>query len=430
MSTVPCAAIVDPFASGVLFAPELARRGWGAVAVHGNPAVAAHIRATARRGDFLAAVEHEGDIERTAGWLRSHGVALVLAGCETGVNLADALAETLGLPGNGTAMSAARRHKYLMAEAAGAWGVRVPRQRCSGELGELLAWVDRGPGYPVVAKPPHSLASESVRPCRAPAQLAAACAAILGRRNQCGLLNEEVLVQELVDGTQYAVDTVSRDGRHLLAGVWRYHRPPRRGLIDWHDEESGLAAYAAIGSDGKRMVAGGEPVAQRLFAFVEEVLDALAIRNGPAHCEVLVAADGPVLVEIGARMHGGTRTPVISRFCTGSSQLDRTLEAFLEPARFEGGAEQPYTLSQHGAMAYLTPWRVGTFGGFRRFGEVAALPSFHEAFELLRPGDPVTGAVGLVSLIHPDPAVVDRDVERIYELERQGLYELAEVAVG
>ena len=80
-------------------------------------------------------------------------------------------------------------------------------------------------------------------------------------------------------------------------------------------------------------------------------------------------------------------------------------------------------------MVYLTPWRLGTFGGFRRLGEVAALPSFQEAFELLAPGDPVTGVVGLVSLVHADRGTLERDVERVYELERDGLYALAEAAV-
>jgi biotin carboxylase len=422
--------VIDPFASGVLFAPELARRGWATVAVYANPDVAPHIRATARPGDFREVVAHGGDVARTAERLRAHGVSLVLAGCETGVNLADELAEALGLRGNGTALSPSRRHKLLMTETARAGGARVPRQRCSSSLPELLAWVESGPGWPVVAKPPHSLASESVRPCTSPAQLRRAFAAILGRRNQCGLINDEVLVQELIDGTQYAVDTVSRDGEHLLAGVWRYHRPRERELLDWEDEESGLRAYAAIGSDGKRMVGGDEEVAQELFAFVRGVLGSLAIRHGPAHCEVMMTAEGPTLVEIGARMHGGTRTPLISRACTGSSQLDRTLEACLEPERFARARSHPYTLRRHGAMVYLTPWRLGTFAGFRRMGEVVGLASFREAFDLLRHGDPVTGVVGLIRLLHADSETLERDVERVYELERDGLYQLEGVAVG
>ena len=430
MTVLCCAAVVDPFSSGALYPAELARRGCAAVAVHSSRHVASHIRATARPRDFLEVIEHDGDLERTLRRLRARDVAFVLAGCETGVELADTLAEALGLPGNGTARSRARRHKPLMAEAACRAGARVPRQRASSDVADLLAWVESGPGWPVVAKPPHSLASESVRPCTGPAQLRRAFAAIHGRRNQTGLVNDEVLVQELIDGTQYAIDTVSRDGAHLLAGVWRYHRPARRELLDWSDEESGHAAYAAIGSDGKRILGGDEEVAGRLFDFVSIVLDALAIRHGPAHCEVMTTPQGPVLLEIGARLHGGTRTPLISRACTGSSQIDRAVEALFEPDRFAEARRRPYALRRHGAMVYLTPWRHGSFGGFRRLDEVQALPSFQEAFELLRPGDPVTGVVGLVSLVHGDRATLERDVERVYALEREGLYELVGVPVG
>ena len=49
-------------------------------------------------------------------------LAAVLAGTETGVELADQLSETLGLRSNGTKLSEERRNKYAMGEAVRAAG--------------------------------------------------------------------------------------------------------------------------------------------------------------------------------------------------------------------------------------------------------------------------------------------------------------------
>ena len=49
------------------------------------------------------------------------------------------------------------------------------------------------------------------------------------------------------------------------------------------------------------------------------MLDALGIRFGPAHTEVMLTATGPVLVESGARMHGSVPDEIVDR-CTPSTR--------------------------------------------------------------------------------------------------------------
>jgi biotin carboxylase len=361
----------------------------------------------------MAVGVHQGDLAATAEWLRQCRVSQVLAGCETGVLLADALSATLRLPGNGLALSRARRDKTLMARAAESRGVSTPRQTTAADVGNLLAWIDGHGAYPVVVKPPHSLDSDGVVACESAAEVRAAAAALFGRRNQAGLINETVIVQELLRGDQYAVDTVSRDGRHLLAGIWRYSRPESR---------PGRPNYSQIGSDGKRMVSATQDRSEKLFAAACRVLDALEIDNGPAHCELMWTDDRPLLIEIGARLHGGEKTPVISRLCTGSSQLDRWIEALVEPRRFDEALDQPYPLRQHGAMVYLMPWRTGHLRGYGRLRDVARLPSFVELFNLAPPGPFNRRVAGLVLLVHPLAEVLEKDVAAIRAWERDGFY--------
>ncbi len=70
-----------------------------------------------RPSDFCATLQYRGESEQAVKEIQQFGVAAVVAGSETGVLLADALASRLDLPRNGMRRSAARRDKYLMSEA-------------------------------------------------------------------------------------------------------------------------------------------------------------------------------------------------------------------------------------------------------------------------------------------------------------------------
>ena len=42
-------------------------------------------------------------------------------------------------------------------------------------------------------------------------------------------MSNAVLVQEWIEGVEYAVDTVSRDGEHKVTAMWRYDKRPVNG---------------------------------------------------------------------------------------------------------------------------------------------------------------------------------------------------------
>lgn len=434
--TPPVVAVVDPYDAGYLLAEEFKRRGIACVGVASSEDVDPEISAKCDANTLSAVVPHRGSLEDTVAALRRHDVHAVLAGCETGVSLADALSERMNHRSNGTRMSAARRHKFLMAEAARRQGVRVPEQHCSSCLGELRAWARNRGAWPVVVKPPESLASDDVRLCRSEAEIAAAFAATVGRRNIAGVMNDGLIVQEVLDAPQYVVDTVSFEGRHHLSAIWRYGRPAfaseflsaLAGDKPWPDSVRGLGwpslAYGAISSVSKEILPGEGPVAEILFDYASRVLDALEISYGPCHFELMWTDDGLRLIEVGARVHGAPQTHLVSRMCTGTSQVDETVDLFTDPARFLRSARRSYALRWRAMMVRLKVWKVGVFHRLRGFERIAQLDSFHDAFAMSQPGSRVPGCVGVVILLHPDQDAIERDHRAIRALEQADLYDI------
>ena len=119
----------------------------------------------------------------------------VLAGAETGVELADALSEALLCRSNGTAKSSARRNKDVMQDAVRSAGVRaVAQAMCYSEADVIAFWASLAPtvasataysGKKCVIKPTNSAGSDSVFLCESETQAITAFNAINGYVNRC-----------------------------------------------------------------------------------------------------------------------------------------------------------------------------------------------------------------------------------------------------
>lgn len=388
--SVRAVAIVDPYEAGAMLAPAFAGQGVACVMVTSTPETPAEVSVRPDPADFAHRVPWSDDAAQTAAELRAQGVERVIAGSERGVILADALAERLSVPGNGTRSSEARRDKFAMIAQVGGCGIRVPRQIRSARLDEILAWIEAVGNWPAVLKPARSLGSDSVRLCATPEEVAAAFDLIHGRPDRMGWRNDIVLAQQYLSGPEYIVDTVSRDGRHRLAGLWAYGKPAAR-----FDTVGLLSTKELLPPDG--------PLADLLFAFAASVLDALEIRHGAGHCELIVDAHGPTLVEIGARLHGGPPAHLMCRAATGTSQLDLLVQSCVDPAAFLDGPARAYRLAGGATMAVLYDDSLR--------GEIEALPSAQRVVWNGWEGDRPPGSAGLITLIHPDREVVGADLE-------------------
>ncbi len=414
------AVVVDAFSTGARLAPRFHAAGLDVVHVQSTPQPPDFYLRALKRGDFVDNVVHDGDIEATAERVAAHDPAFVVVGSEPGVLVSDALSERLGLPSNGTRLSAARRDKHRMAQALRAAGVRAIEECKTGDAEEAVAWATRRGDWPVVVKPVDSAGTDGVVLCETPDAIRAAFAATIGRPNALQGANEELLVQELLRGTQLFTDSISWDGVHHVSECWRDNKR-RLGEAFVYDYEELLDPR-------------GEQQDQ-VIPYVHTVLDALGISYGPAHTEVMLTDTGPVLVECGARLHGSVRDDVIDR-CT-PSHVTVTVDAYLDPASVERRAARGYELAAASYCVMLISHHEGRVVAEAGMREVERLESFAGTISTAQPGDLVTPTVdlfscpGIIYLVHPDRAVLQRDYDRIRELEETvGMFELESVPLA
>ncbi len=420
MSGRGAAVVVDAYSTGSRLAPRFAAAGLPVVHVQSSPRLPDFYMRGFKAGDFVENVIHEGDLEATAARVAAHDPAFVVVGAEPGVPLADALSERLGLPSNGSAQSLARRDKNAMSEALRAAGLRTAEALKTGDAAEAVAWAASRGGAPVVVKPLDSAGTDGVSIARDAAAIEAAFAANLGRPNALHGANEQLLVQELLEGTQLFVNSVSWDGVHHVSEVWRDNKL-RRGANFIYDYEELLPRH-------------GEQQDQ-VVPYVESVLDALGIRYGPAHTEVMLTAGGPVLVESGARMHGSVPDEIVDR-CTPSHQT-LTAEAYLEPESVARRAQRPYELAAGAYCVMLISRHEGRIVADAGLREIESLPSFAGTISMLAPGDELKKTVdlfscpGIIYLVDPDRERLKADYDRIRELDATGaVFEVEELVAS
>jgi hypothetical protein len=406
------AVVVDPYSGAVDYAHAFHARGVPVIAVLSTPAPLDVFAGAWQPQEFDAVRVYDGDFAALAAYLRAARPLCVLPGNETAVELAEALVDEL-LPGTGNTPggSAARRDKWLMAQALAAAGVPHVRQICATDPETIEAWVrDNGLAERrLVLKPPKSGGTDSVHVTDAGGDWRPYFDRINGAVNRFGFRNSGVLVQEYVEGTEYIVDTYSVDGRQVLTEVARYVKR-RRG------ERLGLYAHTDF-------VAHDDPCVPVLADYVAQVADALGIRNGAAHGEVMMTADGPRLIEIGARL-AGTPLQHASREATGDCQIDRAVRHHVDGARPDA-----YTLHRHVRIISLSVERAGVLRGAAALDAIRDLPTVSAVSLPHRDGETVPATVDLFTLLgwvvlaSADAEAIRADHERIREIERSVVVE-------
>ncbi|MEU3244276.1 MULTISPECIES: ATP-grasp domain-containing protein [unclassified Streptomyces] len=404
-------AVVDAFGATSGFAAAFGAVGGGVIQVQSTVDLLPGVTPV-DPAKFSHTVVHDGDTDALTEKIAALRPRAVLAGRESGVELADLLSERLGLPSNGTELSTARRDKFTQIERIRSCGLPAMRQIRTDDETELQAW-HRQVGGPVVVKPLRSGGGDGVRFCDSPEESAIALAQVRNRTSSLGEPISHVVAQEYLVGAEYIVNTVSCEGQHQVTDVWSTDRITANGVRDL------VVAQVLLPAD--------DSVTGELVPFAHQVLDALGIRYGAAHLEIKLTPDGPRLVEAGARPSG---LPYFVADVIGEGQLEWSVDAFVRPDRFRARVGRAYQRRSAFAWAALASPVSGRLVRYCALDEVRRLESFDDLTVIVKPGEVITATTWdleypvTLTLRHSVDAVLGRDLNTLRFLDGAGMYEI------
>ena len=254
-----------------------------------------------------------------AAWAARLGMPVigVVCGSDAGLECSERLLDALAERSNGRLN--ARRDKYEMHEALRCAGMPCAKQAVASEWREAAAFLEQLPRpLACVVKPRRGQASLRVGLARSSDEAALLFERVL---ELPATLDEEAdtssaLLQEYLQGEEWVVDSVSRDGEHKILALWRYDKGPANG-----------APFCYYGIEP---VGLGSARAARVAAYALQVLEVLQWRWGPVHMEVMYveARDqsglerGPVLVEANAGRLNGEEFALLADVVYGLNAYD------------------------------------------------------------------------------------------------------------
>lgn len=244
--------------------------------------------------------------------------------------------------------------------------------------------------YPCVVKSPCESSSRGVRLVTTPAELIAHFSTLhawtKNARDQ--ELSGEVLVESLLEGPEYSVETVT-----LARGDTRVV-----GITTKHLSDPPL--FVEIGHDFPSEIPG--ETAAALAGCAVAALDAVGYDFGPAHTEIRFTPTGPVVVEINPRLAGGM-IPELVRHATGIDLLS----AFVDQLSGRRPDLTPVRREHASIRFFLAPVQ-GRLRGVRGGEAARQLPTIKELSigkpigAMVYPAEEATNRVGYVIASGPD----------------------------
>ncbi len=336
--------------------------------------------------------------------LRNLKVRAVVPATEPGVDLAESLSSHFGLPGN-TQWPGARRDKSKMRERLRSAGLSCPpfvRARSRADVSSFIALH----GLPVVVKTPAGAGGSQVFICRTPEAALSQFEAGSQARDIFGQLPEFLLVEQFIPGREFGVNIFVQDGHLSVVDVWEYRRTE-------------TVCGSPVILSGIQVDLQKFPELADILMYLGHVSEALGLTVGPAHAEVKWTDDGPVLIELGARLCG-VRMPEMWQRFAGFDGYSTTLRQFLGE-KVDIPDRVPFDCTVAIGLCPYLGNEAGEVMSILGVDEVRKLPSFVDWTPNIRPGQHIgqtrdlANNLGMVHLAGKDREQLMRDLAFVHE---------------
>ncbi|CAB3753524.1 ATP-grasp domain-containing protein [Paraburkholderia solisilvae] len=405
--------IVDGYSTGRELVRELNRRGTICIHLRSTPEIPTLAAASFDPAPYAVDLGYLGTVQEARGRIPSVRLDAVVAGSEWGVTFAESLAHALGLPTNRPETLSARRDKFDMIQQLHAHRLHAAQQAKIISAVEAHAWARWHDHWPVVVKPLLSAGSDGVVICRDHADIHRAVHAALFHDNLLGGFNDSLLIQSYLEGPQFIVNTVSQRGTHHITDAWH---------VDYRIVRGGSMAM-----DSMTLLDPDTPQSHALFDYTRRAISALGIENSAAHSELRLTAQGPALIETGARLMGGMMDAPSYAVAGLPTQASRFADLLAEPREPIG--PRTYERRRHLAKVFFVFGESGRVTSTQGLRKLATLPSFHAHYRPLAAGAKVWRTSdslfcgGVVYLVHDDSMQIRADIAQFRAWEAaQSLY--------
>lgn len=359
----------------------------------------------------ITIMKEDPDYSVTLRMIKDLDPLLVITGGEEGVVIGTRLAEDLSMPGTPYSNIANMTQKSAMHQSLKNAGLRYIRGTEVKSWDECLAFLEETETEDVVLKHDHGAASVGVHLVHGREELKAAFEQESSAdNNMFGEADTHFLLQERIFGTEYIVNTISRDGIPALTSVFKYYKKRT---------PSGAIIYC-----------GGEAIIEpndgekALIDYALKAVCALGITDGPVHGEYMIDKNGPVLIEANCRVMGGSTPAGYLDKVFGYHETEVILKSMLDKEYHRKFRERPYkplrkgyykdfsaacdqTITSSGIIPILMGMKSFYSGWVENAGRTDML---HETVDL-------ETETGCVYLVHDDPEVVKREFEQLMYIE-------------
>ncbi|MCG3148409.1 MAG: Phosphoribosylamine--glycine ligase [Verrucomicrobiae bacterium] len=255
------------------------------------------------------------------------------------------VAAALGLPGLNPAAAWRATHKVERQRCWRAAGIAAPRFDEARDLAGALKVAEQL-GWPVVVKPVDSAGSRGVRKVNSPAEMGAAVAEIAEHSKR-----PEFLIEEFLTGSEHSIEGIVIDGQVTWCGFSDRN----------YDNKEIYPPYFLEDGDSMPTTLAAGRLAE-VQALSTRAVKALGITWGPVKGDILVAQDGPRMIEMAARLSGDyfcyETIPLHNGINLLEAVMNQSVDLPVEPAmvqpKFHQGVALRYVWPKPGKVKAIT----------------------------------------------------------------------------
>lgn len=318
----------------------------------------------------------------------SKKVAAIYSTSEYFIETAASLAYRFDLPGQNPSAVTVCRDKVQQIKQLSKNNVSVPEFAVAHDIEEAVA-AACAIEFPVVLKPIGGSGSVGVRRCDTPEEV------IYQAQTLLAMSSHEILIEGLIDGPQFSVESFIIDGESAFFTTRNYIGDAPHFVETGHDYPTDLSLE----------------IRESIVDTALQALTVLGLQWGPAHTEIRWAIDGPVIIEVNPRLAGGM-IPELIRYAQGIDLIEACIRLLV------GQYPQMLKTSQdYASIRFFIPSCTGTLESIHGWDKMDALPQVVDTHLNVCPDDIIDfhgdyrDRVGYVICRASDPAACRESAE-------------------